>query len=53
MKRLALFIILSSLALTAQTKKILVMGGGDAMVKDLQSASDKVRVVGVNNSNVV
>jgi D-2-hydroxyacid dehydrogenase (NADP+) len=53
MKRLALFIILSSLALTAQTKKILVMGGGDAMVKDLQSASDKVRVVGVNNSNVM
>ena len=53
MKRLALFVVLSALALTAQTKKILVMGGGDAMVKDLQSASDKVRVVGVTNANVM
>jgi phosphoglycerate dehydrogenase-like enzyme len=53
MRRFALALLLSALALSAQTKKIVVMGYSPEVVKDWQSASSNVKLVPVNNDSVM
>jgi phosphoglycerate dehydrogenase-like enzyme len=53
MRRLVLFFSILILPLCAQTKKIVVSGGDPALIKDLQSASSKARIVAVNKDNVM
>src|ERR1041384_3183239 len=53
MRRLVLLFSIFALALSAQTKKILVSGGDPALIKELQSASNKVRIVPVTKDNVM
>ncbi len=53
MRRLAILISLSALALSAQTKKILVSGGDPAMIKEFQEASPNVKIVPVTKANVM
>ena len=52
MRRLTLVAAISALALSAQTKKILVMGAGPD-VKEYQSASPKANVIPVTKDNVM
>ncbi|MGH9718755.1 MAG: D-2-hydroxyacid dehydrogenase [Bryobacteraceae bacterium] len=47
MRRLALLFTLCTLAVSAQTKKILISQANPALVKELQSASPKARVIPV------
>jgi phosphoglycerate dehydrogenase-like enzyme len=53
MRRLSLLLALTACALCGQTKKILVSGGDPAMLKELQSASPKARIVPVTRENVM
>lgn len=53
MKRLLLLLAISALALGAQTKKILVLGGFDDAIADWRKASDKVRLVPVTNDTIM
>ncbi|MBL8229756.1 MAG: D-2-hydroxyacid dehydrogenase [Bryobacterales bacterium] len=53
MRRLAVVLMMASLALSAQTKKILGWNMSAADAKELQSVSDKVRIVPVNKENVM
>ena len=46
-------LLICACTLSAQTKKILVAGGDDDLVRDLQSASTKARIVPVTKSNVM
>src|SRR5258708_39022342 len=50
---LLLFFALCSFTLSGQTKKILVETDSEDFVKDLQSASSQVRVVGVTKANAM
>ena len=50
---LLLFLCLGSFALAGQTKKILVETDSADFVKDLQSASSQVRIVGVTKANAM
>lgn len=51
---LSLAVLLSPIALSAQTKKILVYGNrNDDVLKDWQSASSKVKLVSVDKENVM
>ncbi len=45
--------VLAALALSAQTKKVLVMGMPPAEIADLQSVTNKARVVAVTRDNVM
>ena len=51
--RFLLALLLLSSALSAQTKKILVVGSDSQMLKTLSDASTKVRLVPVNSSNIM
>ncbi|MEX2261345.1 MAG: D-2-hydroxyacid dehydrogenase [Bryobacteraceae bacterium] len=53
MRRLALTFALCVLALPAQTKKIILTTTDPAFVKDLQSASSKVKIVPVESENLL
>src|SRR5579862_4062883 len=53
MRRLAFLTLLSGLALCAQTKKIVVAGADPAMLKELQEASPKVKIVSVSKADVM
>ena len=53
MRRSVLFCAILTLPLFAQTKKIVVSGGDPVLIKDLQSASDKARIVPVTKENVM
>src|SRR5579862_241706 len=53
MRRLAILVAITACALSAQTKKILVMGADPAMVKDYQSATPKATIVPVTKANVM
>jgi phosphoglycerate dehydrogenase-like enzyme len=53
MSRLILFLAISACALSAQTKKIIVMGSDPAMLKDYQSATPKANVVAVSKATVM
>jgi phosphoglycerate dehydrogenase-like enzyme len=53
MKRLFVWFAMSALALSAQQKKILVFGQTPDVVKDWQSASDKVKLVPVEKDTVM
>lgn len=53
MYRLALSIALCALALSAQSKKILVTGADPALVKELESASSQARIVAVRPDSVL
>jgi phosphoglycerate dehydrogenase-like enzyme len=53
MRRLLLILLLSALALSAQTKKIVVLGQSPETIRDWQSASSKVRIVQVTNETVM
>jgi phosphoglycerate dehydrogenase-like enzyme len=47
MRKLIAVLLLSAAALSAQTKKILVLGHPPEVIKDWQTASDKVQLIGV------
>lgn len=51
--RYILLLAASALALSAQTKKILVMGHPPEVIADWQTASNKVKLVAANPSNVM
>ena len=51
--RLILSLVFSCLAVSAQTKKILVAGADPNLIKELQSASSQVRLVPVTPENVM
>src|SRR5579863_5287881 len=51
--KLSSFLFISTLALSGQTKKILVEGADAEFVKDLQSASSEVQIVPVSRDRVV
>ena len=53
MSRFSIALFLCAIALTAQTKKILVQGADPAMLKDYQGASPKARIVGVTNETIM
>jgi len=53
MRRLALSIAICALALSAQTKKIVIANADPDMVKDLQGASSQVQVVPATPQNVL
>lgn len=53
MRRLIVFALLSAFALGAQTKKILVAGQSDEVVRDWQTASSKVKIVRVDRDGVM
>lgn len=53
MNRLILSLVLCSLAVSAQTKKILVVGQPPAVIQDWQSASTKVHIVSATGGNVL
>ena len=53
MRRLAILIAISACALSAQTKKIIVMGSDPAMLKEYQSATPKARIVPVTKATVM
>ena len=53
MRRLVLLISMFAVALGAQTKKIVLMGGDPVLLKDLQSVTTKVKIVSVTKSNVM
>jgi phosphoglycerate dehydrogenase-like enzyme len=53
MRRLVLLLSVFALGLSAQTKKILVSGGDPKIVQELQSASNKVRIVPVTKDTVM
>lgn len=53
MRLSVLFFSILTLPLCAQTKKIVVSGGDPVLVKDLQSASSKARIVPVTKDNVM
>ena len=53
MKKFVTCLLLLSVALGAQTRKILVLGQSEDVVRDWQSASDKVRLVRVTPDTVV
>lgn len=53
MTRLTLTLVFATLALSAQTKKILVQGYPPAVIQDWQSASDKVKLQAVNPQTVL
>ena len=46
-------LLICACTLSAQTKKILVAGGEEDLVRDLQSVSPKARIVPVTDSNVM
>jgi phosphoglycerate dehydrogenase-like enzyme len=51
---LTVALLLSAVALSAQTKKIVVFGNQDSeVIQDWQSASSKVKIVGVNKETVM
>ncbi len=52
-KRLAIALALFTLALPAQTKKILVAGSDPAMLQELQAAAPQARLVPVTDGNVM
>jgi phosphoglycerate dehydrogenase-like enzyme len=52
MRRLIVLVAFCAFAISAQTKKILVMGGED-MVKELQSSAPQVRIVPVTHATVM
>src|SRR5579862_6444478 len=51
-RRLVLLLAVSAFSATAQTKKIVVMGGDD-VIKELQSAAPQARLVPVTHANVM
>jgi D-2-hydroxyacid dehydrogenase (NADP+) len=51
--RSLIVLLLCSCVVTAQTKKILVLNGNPAMVRELQSASPKARIVAVTQATVM
>ena len=53
MYRIIVTLLIATCALSAQTKKILVGGQSPEVIKDWQSASSKVRLVQVNNDNIM
>src|SRR5215470_16967192 len=53
MRRLTLLLAISVCALSAQTKKIIVMGGNPEMIKVYQSATPKATIVPVTKANVM
>jgi phosphoglycerate dehydrogenase-like enzyme len=53
MRRLTLLLAVSAFALSAQTKKIIVMGSDPAMLKEYQSATPKANVVAVSKATVM
>lgn len=53
MRRFTLLFAITVCALSAQTKKILVMGSDPAMLKEYQSASAKAEVIPVTKANVM
>src|SRR5260370_34338951 len=53
MRRSVLFLSVLMLPLCAQTKKIVVAGADPVLLKDLQSASSKARIVPVTKDNVM
>lgn len=53
MKRLLALLLFSTLALSAQTKKIVVMGQDDDVIKDWQSVSNKVKLVKADDATVM
>ena len=52
MKRLSLLLLVTAVALTAQTKKVIVLGQDAATIRDWDSATDKVKVTQVSRDNV-
>ena len=52
-RRFTLLLAITACALSAQTKKILVMGSDPAMLKEYQSATPKANVVGVTKATVM
>ncbi len=46
-------LLLSACTLSAQTKKILILGGEEDLVRDLQKVSTKARIMPVTDSNVL
>jgi len=53
MFRSAPLLLICACAVSAQTKKILVAGGAEDLVRDLQSVSAKARIVPVTKNNVM
>jgi phosphoglycerate dehydrogenase-like enzyme len=53
MRRFTVLLAMSVCALSAQTKKILVMGGDAAMIKEYQSATPKATIVPVTKATVM
>ena len=52
MRRLITIALLSALALGAQTKKVLVLGGSEEVVRDWQAVSSKLEIVQVDRDQV-
>ncbi len=52
-RRLTLLLAITACALSAQTKKILVMGSDPAMLQEYQSATPKATVIPVTKANVM
>lgn len=53
MRKVTVLLVFFALALSAQTKKILVMGYPPATIQDWQTASDKVKLVAANPSTIL
>ncbi len=53
MRHLAVSMLVCCIALSAQTKKILISGAEPAMLKELESASPKARIVAVTKENLM
>ena len=53
MNRILITLFISALALGAQTKKILVVGQSDDVIRDWQSVSSKVKIVLVGRDNIM
>ncbi len=52
MKRLLFVLLIAAAALSAQTKKVLVLGQAPSVIQDWDSATDKVKVTQVSRENV-
>lgn len=53
MKRLSLLLLVAAVGLTAQTKKVIVLGQDEATIRDWDSATEKVKVTQVDGDNVM